>query len=104
MQVQLLADQAMHAADVSADRLPSLHDDGAPAGTPEPMIKDGADAPPPPDNSTGLVPRPKPVLHPDRYSQGSTPPASELTPGAARPAQTANPQTNSPQNSEAPHL
>ena len=80
-QQDLAADPLAHAADVSAERLPSLHDDKAPTN---PGDK-AADATPPPDNSTQLVPKPKPVVHPDRYSPGAAPAASELTPGAPRP-------------------
>jgi len=79
-QQDLAADPLTHAADISAERLPSLHDDKAPA-TPA----DGTDpATPPPDNSTQLVPKPKPAVHPDRYSPGAAPPASDLTPGAPK--------------------
>ena len=81
---ELAADAAetMHAADVSAERLPHLHDDKALA---DPNATDAA-ATPPSDNSTELVPKPKPALHADRYSPGSAAPAADLTPGAARPA------------------
>ena len=76
--------QALHAADVSAERLPSLH------GSQAESLSLGADgkpedpSTPPPDNSTQLVPKPKPALHPDRYSPGSAPPATDLTPGAGK--------------------
>jgi rod shape-determining protein MreC len=76
----LAADPAMHAADVSAEKLPSLHDDKTPA----PADPENKDATPPPDKSTDLVPKPKPALHPDRYSPGAAPPAADLTPGAPR--------------------
>ncbi len=80
-QQDLAADPLAHAADVSAERLPSIHDDKSPAPP-----ADGTDpATPPPDNSTQLVPKPKPVLHPDRYSPGAAPAAAELTPGAPKP-------------------
>ena len=83
---QELADAAeMHAADVSAERLPSLHDQKTPDVAADPNAKP-QDAAPPPDNSTELVPKPKPAIHPDRYSPGSAAPAAELTPGAAEPA------------------
>ena len=72
----------VHAADISAERLPSLHDDKAPDPT-DPNSK--ADATPPPDNSTQLVPKPKPTLHPDRYTPTATPPATDLIPGAPNP-------------------
>ena len=80
-QQDLAADPLAHAADVSAERLPSLRDDKDPANQAA-----GTDAAtPPPDNSTQLVPKPKPVVHPDRYSPGAAPDASNLTPGAPKP-------------------
>jgi rod shape-determining protein MreC len=30
----------------------------------------------------GVVPKPLPTLHPDRYTPGTTPPAADLRPGA----------------------
>jgi rod shape-determining protein MreC len=93
-QQDLAADAEIHAADVSAERLPSLHE----KGSDEPVDPDAAagdaaaDAMPPPDNSTQLVPKPKPALHPDRYSPGSAPPASDLTPGAPHPGTSAPPE------------
>jgi rod shape-determining protein MreC len=80
-QQDLAADPLAHAADISAERLPSLHDD-KPA---EPASPDASSpAAPPPDKSTELVPKPRPVLHPDRYSPGAAPPAADLTPGAPK--------------------
>jgi rod shape-determining protein MreC len=76
----LAADPLAHAADISAERLPSLHEDKA--ANPDGSAPETA---PPPDNSTQLVPKPKPALHPDRYSPGSAPPAADLTPGAPKP-------------------
>ena len=82
-QKDLAADPLAHAADISAERLPSLHDDKQPATAPaDPATAGGAM--PPPDKSTDLVPKPKPALHPDRYSPGAAPPAAELTPGAGQ--------------------
>ncbi len=83
-QAQDPSEPGTHAADISAERLPSLHDDGS--STPDSTSPETQpDAPPPPDNSTQLVPKPKPVIHPDRYSPGSAPPAANLTPGSPRP-------------------
>lgn len=76
---ELAADAEAHAADLSAERLPSLHD-GKGDSPADPNAPDSAM--PPPDNSTQLVPKPKPALHPDRYSPGSAPPAADLKPGA----------------------
>ncbi len=76
-QQELTADAvAAHAANVDQTRLPSLHQqevDPA-AAVPETAV-------PPTEKAPGLVPRPKPVLHPDRYSPGDTPPAADLKPG-----------------------
>ena len=80
-----LADQqaaeaaAKSAADMVAARLPSLadaehSDTSAPAAA-------GASAAPP----GGVVPKPLPTLHTDRYSSGATLPAAEMRPGAAEP-------------------
>ena len=56
----------------------------------EPRVRDGTapagGAPVPAANTTVKVPHPLPVIRPDRYSSGATPPASDLTPGAANPA------------------
>ena len=79
---ELATDAATNAADISAERLPSLHEKGDSEADPNAP----ADATPPPDNSTQLVPKPKPVIHPDKYSPGSAPPASELQPGGGAPA------------------
>ncbi len=76
---------AAHAANVDASRLPSLHPDAAPAATPDP-------AAPPSEKTPGLVPKPKPVLHPDRYSPGDTPAAADLKPGEKPPAAPGVPQ------------
>ena len=79
---QDLADAAaQHAADLSAERLPGIHDDetpGAANGT--------AAATPPAANAPATVPHPLPTVHSDRFTSGSTPPASEMTPGAASSA------------------
>jgi rod shape-determining protein MreC len=80
---ELAADASSNAADVSAERLPSLHEKGDAAED----ANGAADATPPPDNSTQLVPKPKPVMHPDKYSPGSAPPAADLTPGGGTSAE-----------------
>jgi rod shape-determining protein MreC len=66
---------ARSAAQIIAEKLPSLHQDQKPAdgnaaNPAAPVV------PPPP------VPKPVPTLHSDRYTPGSTPPASSLKPGA----------------------
>ena len=85
-----LADQqaaeaaARSAAQIVADRLPSIHDPDHPEteATPAPGAAPG-----------GVVPKPLPTLHPDRYTSGTTPPAADLKPGAA---ESPDPTTNPP--------
>jgi rod shape-determining protein MreC len=78
---QIKAD-AKRAADLAAERLPSLtpppNADGTPAT--DPAAADAA-KPGDPPKPVSIVPKAIPVLHPDRYSPGQTPPASTLTPG-----------------------
>ena len=78
-QQDLATAEAQHAADLSAERLPGLHDDqpGVPAATPAAP----GTLPPAP-----AIPHPLPVIHPDRYSTGTTPPAADMTPGAKNSA------------------
>jgi rod shape-determining protein MreC len=73
---------AQSAAQVVADRLPSIHDAETAA---DPNAPAGTVAKPTPANPAGIVPKPLPSAHPDRYSPGTTPPASSLTPGAEHP-------------------
>jgi rod shape-determining protein MreC len=77
-QQDLSAAEAQHAADLSAERLPGIHDD-QPAGTP------GTPGATPGTPTAVPLPKPLPTAHPDKYTTGSTPPASELTPGAPNP-------------------
>ena len=91
---QDLADaQQVRAAQISAEKLPGLHDDDQPkdgtATTPGSMPVSAAEPP--------AKPHPLPALHPDRYSSGYTPPASELTPGATNTAVPNQPVTPEPQ-------
>jgi len=72
-QQDLTTAQELRAAQISAEKLPGLHDD-EPNGTP-PTAPGSVVAP-------GVKPHPLPAIHPDRYSSGYTPPAAELTPGA----------------------
>jgi len=73
------------AAEVIADRLPSLHT--AAPDSPEAKAQAAADAKNP-KAAGGQVPKPLPTVHADRYSPGTTPPASTLTPGAPHSANT----------------
>lgn len=74
--VDKAAAEARSAAEIVGDRLPSLHEPGDPA-TPAPV------AGVPLAKAGGVVPKPVPTLHPDRYTPGSTPSAAQLTPGSA---------------------
>ncbi len=72
-------ENARNAAEIVADRLPSLHDSpGEKAADANAAKAAAAD----PRNAGGAVPRPVPTVHPDRYSPGTTPPAIDLRPGA----------------------
>ncbi len=96
-----LADQqaaeaaARSAAQIVGDRLPSLHDPD------HPDTNDAAPAAPGTAAPGGVVPKPLPTLHPDRYTPGTTPPAADLKPGApevSNPTTVTNPSpaTQSP--------
>jgi rod shape-determining protein MreC len=49
-----------------------------------------------------VVPKPLPTVHPDRYSPGTTPPASTLTPGAGHPAGAVAAPTPEPHSTTTP--
>jgi rod shape-determining protein MreC len=75
------AAQAKRAADLAAERLPSLSPDpNAPAAgtTANPAAAAAA--------AQAAIPKPIPTIHPDRYTPGATPPAADLTPGAQDPS------------------
>jgi rod shape-determining protein MreC len=98
-QQDLAAAEAQHAADLSAERLPSIHDDEPPGTTgtaPATPATPGKPATPP----VVVVPHPLPTVHPDRYSSGSTPPASELKPGAPLTSSGTASPNNPPANSQ----
>jgi rod shape-determining protein MreC len=76
-QQDLVAAEAQHAADLNAERLPGIHDDANPAA---------ASGAAPAASASPVNPHPLPVLHPDRFTSGSAPPATEMTPGAASSA------------------
>ena len=76
---------ARSAAELVADRLPGLNEPTADPSSPEGKARAAADAANP-KAAGGLVPHPVPTLHADRYSPGTTPPASSLTPGASHAA------------------
>ena len=78
VQQDLAAAEVQHAADLSAERLPGIHDDANPAA---------ASGAAPAANAPPVTPHPLPVLHSDRFTSGTTPPATEMTPGAASSAE-----------------
>jgi rod shape-determining protein MreC len=77
---------ARSAAQIVADRLPSIHDDDA-------DLKPGATTTTTAAPPVGVVPKPLPTIHSDRYSPGATPSAADLKPGAAEPPDPNLPQT-----------
>jgi rod shape-determining protein MreC len=105
------AEASKRAADLIAERLPSLHEEPAAAGQPatgQPAIASGATGTTgaqTPDSVPNLVggvpgvpnsglPRPKAAAHPDRYSPGTVAPAADLKPGARPPGTPAPQQDN----------
>jgi rod shape-determining protein MreC len=93
-QQDLSTAEAQHAADLTAERLPGLHDDQAPAvagAPPATPAASGATTPP-----VLTIPHPLPPVHPDRYTSGTTPPATELTPGGANAPQGTQPTSQQP--------
>jgi rod shape-determining protein MreC len=86
-QQDLATADAQHAADISAERLPGLHDNyEEPIAADAPAPGSAPAATPPIDPLARVpIPHPLPTLHPDRFTSGATPPASTLTPGATIP-------------------
>jgi len=80
---------AKSAAQIVADRLPGLHDPDHPENDAAPAT---------PGIPGGVVPKPLPTNHADRYTSGATPPATDLKPGAAeRNTPVVVPPTSKPQ-------
>lgn len=79
---------AQSAAQIIAEKLPSLQEGSATDPNASADAAKSTDTHP-----AGVVPRPLPALRPDRYSPGTTPPASTLKPGAenSQPADLAPP-------------
>lgn len=90
---------AQSAAQVVADRLPSIHE--AESVT-DPNSPAAAVSKPTVANPAGVVPKPLPTVHPDRYTPGTTPPASSLTPGAEHPEGTVSAPTPVPRSTNRP--
>lgn len=69
--------QAVRTADILASRLPSANT----PGTPPAQASGAASASASANTLPPAPPPPPPPIHPDRYSAGGVPPASDLTPG-----------------------
>jgi rod shape-determining protein MreC len=111
-QAEATAEENKRAAEVLAEKLPSIEDpttapNAAGNGTAANGTAPNANANGKPIDTTGQnligglpgvpnsgLPRAQPSLHPDRYTPGATPPATDLRPGA--------PATNSTQSTESP--
>jgi rod shape-determining protein MreC len=76
---------AQSASQVVSARLPSIHEPET-AADPKASAGTADTTKPTVTNPAVAVPKPLPTLHPDRYTPGTTPPASSLTPGAGHPA------------------
>jgi len=95
---QGVAEANQRAADLIAEKLPSLHTDapavdaaGKPVSDDPESVVGGA---------VGFVnsglPKPKPAVHPDKFSPGSVPPAEQLKPGGDQSSQPQNPTPQNP--------
>jgi rod shape-determining protein MreC len=101
------AEANQRAADLIAEKLPSLHPDETGAVPPVAGAAgaNGAVVSDDPESQVGVVPgvpnsglpRPKPVVHPDRYTPGVVPPATDMTPGAPAQAPQGNTTQENPQ-------
>jgi rod shape-determining protein MreC len=99
------AEESKRAADVLAEKLPSVGDDaqakpqigpdGKPVVAPNPDQIGGVPGVP----NSGL-PKVTPAVHPDRYTPGATPPAEDLRPGAPEQSQGSQSQSSQPQSSQ----
>ena len=119
-QAETTAEENKRAAEVLAEKLPNVDDQaaGADQTTTDPNAPKGAAAAPvnndgKPLDTTGQnlvgglpgvpnsgLPKVKPSLHPDRYTPGATPPATDLQPGAPAPKDSS--QSTEPPKPEAP--
>ncbi len=91
-----LAEENKRAAELIAERLPSLQGDAKPAdaaqgqsaaagATAKAAEEAGKGAGAVPGVPNSGMPRAQPAVHPDRYSPGAVAPATDLTPGAPAP-------------------
>lgn len=104
-QAEATAEENKRAAEVLAEKLPSIEDSAAGADPAKDGSAAGANGTPTPAANSGKVidttgqnligglpgipnsglPKVRQSLHPDRYTPGSTPPAADLKPGAPAP-------------------
>ena len=91
---------ARSASEVIADRLPGLHDPNESFEERDARLKAAAEAAASPKTAGGTIKQPPPTVHADRYTPGTTPPASTLTPGA--PHTTQDPSTSTLDESSPP--
>ena len=94
----LTAAAAQHAADLTAERLPGIHDDQAPATPANGDAAPAAQAVP----VAPTIPKAVPAVHPDRFSTGETPPAADMTPGAPHGPQPGGSQPGGSQRTSEP--
>ena len=117
-QAEATSEENKRAAEVLAEKLPNIDnqttaDPNAPGGTANGTPADGANNNGKPVDTTGQnligglpgvpnsgLPKVKPALHPDRYTPGATPPATDLQPGAPAPKDSS--QSTEPPKPEAP--
>ncbi|HWB31831.1 MAG TPA: rod shape-determining protein MreC [Acidobacteriaceae bacterium] len=97
----LIDAEARHAADVRAERLPSIDDSDDLLHTANGAASPAA-TPPPAADQRLVIPKPLPALHTDRYSSGATPPAADLTPGSTITPQAVQPAPSTQHSASQP--
>ncbi|HEX4140920.1 MAG TPA: rod shape-determining protein MreC [Candidatus Methylacidiphilales bacterium] len=108
-QAEATAEENKRAAEVLAEKLPSIEDSNAAGANGAAANGTAAAANGKPLDTTGQnlvgglpgvpnsgLPKVQPSLHPDRYTPGATPPATDLQPGAAAPKDSAQSTQGSP--------
>jgi rod shape-determining protein MreC len=85
--------EKQRAADIMAERLPSLHDHNAEETESAAAAQNPGSTASTSDGDPARPMRPPQPLHPDRYSPGAAPSASELVPGAGPPVTHRTPGT-----------
>jgi rod shape-determining protein MreC len=82
-QAEAAEQEAKRAADLIAEKLPSLQQNSTDPNNPDASQNNVGGVAGIPNSG---LPRPKPPLHPDRYTPGAAPPATDLQPGAPKPS------------------